>query len=110
MEVANAEVSNGVPAPAQTPLVDSNAVIEYLSEVLRVTLGALRSELESTGSLLSPARYNETVQRCTRFASESQVALYVQKDVVASEEANGTETGEGTLPPCIPCCQLQRAN
>ncbi|GCB22020.1 dynein heavy chain, cytoplasmic [Aspergillus awamori] len=94
MEVANAEVSNGVPAPAQTPLVDSNAVIEYLSEVLRVTLGALRSELESTGSLLSPARYNETVQRCTRFASESQVALYVQKDVVASDEANGTETGE----------------
>lgn len=97
MEVANAEVSNGVPVPAQTPLVDSHAVIDYLSEVLRATLGALRSELESTGSLLSAAKYNETVQRCTRFASESQVALYIQKDVVASEEVNGTEPTEGMI-------------
>lgn len=97
MEVASAEVSNGAPPSAQTTaLVDPSAVIQYLIGVLEVTLGALRTELESTGSLLSEAKYNETVQRCTRFASESQVALYVQKDLVAAGEANGADVDEGT--------------
>lgn len=95
MEVATPGVSNGVATPGQASLVDSNAIIQYLTEVLQVTLGALKTELESTGSLLSKTKYSETVQRCTRFASESQVALYVQKDLVASEEANGTEDGQG---------------
>lgn len=96
MEVASTEVPNGVPTPPQALLVDSGAVIQYLTEVLQVTLGALKTELESTGSLLSSAKYNDTVQRCTRFASEAQVALYVQKDLVASEETNGTDDGQGT--------------
>lgn len=96
MEVASTEVPNGVPTPPQALLVDSGAVIQYLTEVLQVTLGALKTELESTGSLLSSAKYNDTVQRCTRFASEAQVALYVQKDLVASEETNGTDDAQGT--------------
>ncbi|XHG04755.1 hypothetical protein AWENTII_008001 [Aspergillus wentii] len=96
MEVATPGVSNGVATPGQASLVDSNAIIQYLTEVLQVTLGALKTELESTGSLLSKTKYSETVQRCTRFASESQVALYVQKDLVASEEANGTEDGQAS--------------
>lgn len=95
MEVATPGASNGVSAPAQASLVDSGIVIQYLVDVLQVTLGALKTELESTGSLLSKAKYSETVQRCTRFASESQVALYVQKDLVAAEETNGTDDGEG---------------
>ncbi|KAK9858605.1 Dynein heavy chain [Penicillium brevicompactum] len=89
MEVASSGVPNGVSAPEATALVDSGAVIQYLTEVLQVTLGAQKSELEGEGSLLSESRYNETLQRCTRFASESQVALYVQKDIVAAEETNG---------------------
>ncbi|KAJ6043663.1 uncharacterized protein N7446_001860 [Penicillium canescens] len=89
MEVATPGVPNGVSTPESAAMVDSGAVIQYLTEVLQVTLGAQKSELESAGSLLSESRYNETVQRCTRFASESQVALYVQKDIVAAEEANG---------------------
>lgn len=96
MEVASTEVSNGVSAPAPASLVDSGAVIQYLTEVLQVTLGALRTELESTGSLLSPAKYHDTVQRCMRFTSEAQVAMYVQKDMVASEETDGTDDGQGT--------------
>lgn len=88
MEVAAPETPNGVSTPDTTALVDSGAVVQYLTDVLQVTLGALKSELESAGSLLSSARYNDTVQRCTRFASESQVALYVQKDIVAAEETN----------------------
>lgn len=101
MEVASAAVSNGVPAPAQASFVDSAALIQYLVDVLRATLGALKTELESTGSLLSEAKYSETVQRCTRFASESQVALYVQKDLVASEGTNGAEDGEGMCIPVV---------
>lgn len=89
MEVASSGVPNGASAPETAALVDSGAVIQYLTEVLQVTLGAQRSELESAGSLLSESRYNETLQRCTRFASEAQVALYVQKDIVTVEETNG---------------------
>lgn len=96
MEVASSGVPDGAPtAISQGPLVDADAVVEYLADVLRVTLGALRSELENTGSLLSKTKYSETAQRCLRFASESQVALYVQKDLVASDHTNGTADGEG---------------
>ncbi|KAJ5945842.1 hypothetical protein N7454_002681 [Penicillium verhagenii] len=89
MEVAAPGAPNGVSTPDTAAMVDSGAVVQYLTDVLRVTLGALKSELESAGSLLSAARYTDTVQRCTRFASESQVALYVQKDIVAAEETTG---------------------
>ncbi|KAJ6144523.1 hypothetical protein N7470_008418 [Penicillium chermesinum] len=95
MEVASTGAPNGVSTPETASVVDSGAVIQYLTEVLRVTLGASESELESAGSLLSSARYNDTVQRCTRFASEPQVALYVQKDIVAAEETNGESEGSG---------------
>lgn len=78
-------------------MVDSGALIQYLTEVLRVTLGAQESDLESAGSLLSPDRHHETVQRCTRFAAESQVALYVQKDILPAAETNGEIDGQGEL-------------
>lgn len=95
MEVVSTEVPNGVPGPAQASLVDAGTVIQYLTEVLQVTLGALKTELEGTGSLLSPAKYDDSVQRCMRFASEAQVALYVQKDLVASEETDDAVDGQG---------------
>jgi dynein heavy chain 1 len=95
MEVASSGVPNGASAPETAALVDSGAVVQYLTEVLQVTLGAQRSELESAGSLLSESKYNETLQRCTRFASESQVALYVQKDIVTVEETNGETEDQG---------------
>lgn len=94
MEVAATGVPNGVSSPGQAS-VDPGAVVQYLTEVLQVTLGALKTELESAGSLLSSGRYNDTVQRCMRFATETQVALYVQKDLVASEESNAAEDGQG---------------
>jgi dynein heavy chain 1 len=96
MEIASSGVPNGVSTPETAALIDSGAVIQYLTEVLQVTLGAQRSELESAGSLLSESRYNETLQRCTRFASEAQVALYVQKDIVTAEETNGETEDQGT--------------
>jgi dynein heavy chain 1, cytosolic len=76
---------NGV-ASNPFPTIDPILVVEHLAAVLEITLGATRRELENFGSLLSKARYSDTVQRCTRFATESQVALYVRKDVVSEGE------------------------
>jgi dynein heavy chain 1 len=89
--------TNGV--PTGFPTVDPNIVVEYLASVLEITLGAKRKDLENAGSLLSKSRYAETVQRCTRFATESQVALYVQKDIAVGETANGDVDTLG-MPPC----------
>lgn len=99
MEVAAPGVpTNGLTAAtAPVAVADPNAVVRYLTDVLQVTLGASKRDLESTGSLLSKAKYSETVQKCTRFASESQVALYVQQDIFSAEEPNGTESDEGML-------------
>lgn len=71
--------------------VDPEVVLHYLAEVIQGTLGALRRDLESSGSLLSQAKYSETLQRCGRFASESQIALYAHKDTVVPEQTNGSD-------------------
>jgi dynein heavy chain 1 len=80
--------TNGL-AAAAFPTIDPNLVVEYLASVLQSTLGASRKELENIGSLLSKSRYSDTVQRCTRFATESQAALYVQKDIVGGDRLDG---------------------
>ena len=72
---------NGV-ASSPFPPIDPTLVVEHLAAVIETALGATRKELENVGSLLSKARYSDTVQRCTRFATESQLVLYVQKDIV----------------------------
>ncbi|KAI9871266.1 MAG: hypothetical protein M1830_003131, partial [Pleopsidium flavum] len=71
--------------------MDPSLVVHHLTELLQITLGASREDLEGPGSLLSKSKYTDTVQRCTRFASDSQVALYVRKDVVAIDEPNGVD-------------------
>ena len=86
--------TNGL-ATGAFPTIDPNVVVEYLASVLEITLGAKRRDLESAGSLFSKARYSETVQRCTRFATESQVALYVQKDIAAGDSLNGDVDASG---------------
>jgi dynein heavy chain 1 len=93
MEVVSPGVSNGLAASSPLPLADPSVVVQHLTEVLQVTLGALKKDLESAGSLLSKAKYSETVQRCTRFASEAQVALYAQKELVGAEQPNGADEG-----------------
>ncbi len=90
------QAPNGV-ASSPFPAIDPVLVIEHLAAVLEITLGATRRDLESFGSLLSKARYSDTVQRCTRFATESQVALYVRKDVISEGEDSlqGIADGSG---------------
>ncbi|RSL85482.1 Dynein heavy chain, cytoplasmic [Fusarium oligoseptatum] len=73
--------ANGVTAAAPFPTIEPERVVEHLAAVCEIALGATRDELEQLGSLLHKARYGETVSRCTRFASDSQNVLYIQKDI-----------------------------
>lgn len=67
--------------PAFSPIV----LVDYLTEVLSITLGATKRDLEVNGSILSDARYSETLSKCSRFAAEPIVALYASKDVLERE-------------------------
>ena len=73
--------------------MDPGLIVRHLVDLLEVTLGASSGDLECKGSLLSETKRQDTVQRCTRFASESQVVLYVQKSVGVPDLPNGTANG-----------------
>ena len=80
MEGPLVQGANGVLSPDDAPQLDPQLVVDYIKDVLHVTLGASEQDLIADGSIFSPLRLSDTVQRCTRFAQESQVALYVQKE------------------------------
>ncbi len=86
--------------------IDPERVIDYLGFALEAALGATEEEL--SGSLLSPARYSDTVQRCTRFANDTLAALYIQKDIAASPpiEDGADDSSQNTRLPrtCCPTC------
>jgi dynein heavy chain 1 len=71
--------ANGVPPSFN--IIDPAVIVEHLTAVVSVALGATRAELESPGSLLSSENYSDTVHRCNRFATDAQVVLYIQKDI-----------------------------
>ena len=89
MEVLAPSAPNGVAAPTIHDDVDPLVVLEHIVALIQSTLGAARKELEAVGSLLSKSKHDETVNRCARFGSDSQAALYAQKDVIEETEANG---------------------
>ncbi len=95
MEVVSpGQAANGHPPSSASPsILDPEVVVRHLVDLLEITLGASAEDLEGKGSILSDTKRNDTVQRCTRFASESQVALYVQKDIVAADLSNGFLNG-----------------
>ena len=95
MEVASPGPNGQVPSTNVLGSIDTSSVVDYLVDVLGITLGASLGDLERPGSLLSRTRKDDTIQRCTRFASDSQVVLYVQKDSVAAEHANGVNGSSG---------------
>ncbi|KAL8861740.1 MAG: hypothetical protein Q9178_001941 [Gyalolechia marmorata] len=93
--------ANGHPTASIAPAVISpEAVVQHLTDLLEVTLGASPEDLEGPDSLFATSRKQDTLQRCTRFASESQVALYVQKDIVDIQNtdlaANEADDGSST--------------
>lgn len=77
------------PNGTDTFAIDPLVIVEYLANVLEITLGATRKELENSGSLLAPESRSHTLQRCSRFASENQLALYVTKDVASAGGIDG---------------------
>ncbi|KAF2458872.1 dynein heavy chain [Lineolata rhizophorae] len=86
--------ANGIQTPNTTvaPALDASIIVEHLVKLLDATLGASKHDLEAPGSLLSPSKRADTLQRCRRFALESQEALYVQKDAVdRSDRLDGVE-------------------
>lgn len=95
MEVASpGQGANGhALSSTATSIIDPNVVVQHLVDLLEITLGASSEDLRANGSLLSDLKKVDTVQRCTRFASDSQVALYVQKDVVPVDIKHGMSNG-----------------
>ena len=81
---------SGSPAPpSPSPLVSSfnpAVLADYLREVLSITLGATKSELEAPGSLFHQARFPETFQKLSRYATEPLVALYATKDAFENDQ------------------------
>ena len=95
MEVVSPGV-NGHGPPSDTPTaVDPSFIVQHLTDILEVTLGASTEDLERRGSLFSESHKSETIQRCARFASEAQVVLYVQKASVLTEHSNGIRESSG---------------
>jgi dynein heavy chain 1, cytosolic len=93
--------TNGV-ATAPFAAVDPSRVVDHLAVLLEAALGATRTELEAPGSLLSKARYPDTLQRCTRFAVDTQVALYIQQDLVPTDRLENGDTDESRMPSMQP--------
>src|SRR5271154_6862286 len=89
MEVLSPSTPNGLAASPNSATADPLDVLEHIASLIQATLGAARRELEAVGSLLSKAKHTDTVNRCARFASENQVALYAQKDYIDDKQTNG---------------------
>lgn len=87
-------IQNSNPAP---PSIDPQVIVDHLVKVLNVTLGASEEDLRVAGSLLSPSKLQDTLQRCTRFTLETQVALYAQKDILDTSRIGGLESSQGKL-------------
>ena len=96
MEVVSPGANGHSPASILSTSIDPGIVVQHLVDLLEITLGASTEDLESHGSLLSESKQHDTVQRCTRFASEPQVALYVLKDLVTADQATDPQNGSGT--------------
>lgn len=102
MEVASPQLpgANGVASPTADPSIDSNGVLDHVAQACQIALGATSEDLQSPGSLLHKHRYSDTLQRCTRFATDSLIALYIQKDILpASTIQNGAEDLSSFNPP-----------
>lgn len=97
MEILSPSTPNGGAASHPPFSADPILVLEHIAALIQTTLGAARRELEAVGSLLSKAKHSETLSRCARFASESQLALYAQKDQVGEAITNGHNGSSGNF-------------
>ena len=111
--VSPGQGANGELPSSPGPSVNkSETVLRYLVDLLELLLGASTEDLKGKGSILSESKKNDTVQRCTRFASEAQVALYVQKDAIPPDLPNGAANGHvsSSIPHVTPAHPGKTAN
>ena len=78
-----------------TPVIEPQILVDYLEKVLDVNLGATDQDLRAPGSLLSPSRIHDTLQRCNRFALENQTAIYLVKDRTDEARLDGLDVTNG---------------
>ena len=100
MDVVSPGLNGHVPSPDPDGAFHSDTLVQHLVDLVELTLGASTDDLERPGSLLSATERSDTVRRCTRFASESLVAIYVQKNLADIQQVNGDgdRTGELSFP------------
>lgn len=89
---ANGSIRSPSPTP---PTIDPSIIVSHLEKVLDISLGATEQDLYAPGSLLSPTKKEDTLQRCSRFASEGQVALYLVKNRVDESGMDGLDATNG---------------
>jgi dynein heavy chain 1 len=94
---ANGSIRSPSPAP---PAIDPQIIVNYVEKVLEVNLGASSADLHAPGSLLSESRIDDTLQRCTRFALESQQVIYLMKDRLEEARIDGLDGANGRQVPC----------
>jgi len=89
---ANGSIGSPSPAP---PAIDPQIIVDYVEKVLEVNLGASSADLHGPGSLLSESKIDDTLQRCTRFALESQQVIYLAKDRLDEARIDGLDGANG---------------
>ncbi|CBX94114.1 similar to cytoplasmic dynein 1 heavy chain 1 [Plenodomus lingam JN3] len=95
---ANGTIRAPSPAP---PLMDPQIIVDHLEKVLSVNLDASPQDLRAPGSLLSPAKLTDTIQRCSRFASEGQSVLYLIKDKTDDAHVDALDGSNGRRSPIL---------
>ena len=81
--------------------IDPQVLIDHLSRLLQVTLGATDEDLNHPDSLFGSSKAQETSQRCTRFGQEAQAAsMYIQKWRTGSSTKDDASEGEGMISVC----------
>ena len=82
MEVLPRNHTNGITHDIdQLESSDPVLVLEHIARLIEANLGAARDQLEAVGNLLSQSEQSISLDRCSRFAGETQVALFAQKDL-----------------------------
>jgi dynein heavy chain 1 len=93
---ANGTVNGNGVSSSLSSGIDPQILVDHLSSLLQVTLGATQDELHHAESLFARARAEETLQRCSRFAQEAQAAsMYIQKLRLGASREDDTSEGHG---------------
>jgi dynein heavy chain 1 len=84
--------------PAASTTIDTHVLIDHLTRLLQVVLGATDDHLRRSGSFLNTKRLSETIRLCEAFANEPQSAgLYIQQLRLNNDENDDLDSGDGNI-------------